>query len=177
MKKQFNNKPKKEKKPEEPKFYDLEQSSLDLVNDTIGKMALAFNIKTKLIGVSKQKTLIKIQKCSPVFQHISAIDLLIYINEDYLVALEGESADILIHQELDRLEMDISKGTFKLGKFRLQTNEGILNKYGIDAVAKANQLSDLYEKQTKDGHEFDKNSEDVQKKLKSNKKSGVEFLE
>ncbi len=177
MKKPFGNKPKKEKKPEEPKFYDLEQSSLDLVNETYNKMALPFNIKTKVIGVSKQRSLIKIQKCSPIIQYVSAIDLIIYINEDYLIALEGESADILICQELDRLEMDVNKGTFKLGKFRLQTNEGILNKYGIDAVAKANQLSDLYEKRDKDGQEFNKDSEEIQKKLKSNKKTGVEFLE
>lgn len=173
---------KKEKTPkapkvEEPKFYDLEENSIEQINNIIDSMSFPFNIKRKIIGVSNQKCLIKLAKTSPITTHLSGIELLICINEDYLVALEEECSKILIHQELDRIETDIQKGSFKLGKFKLQTNEGILHKYGIDAVAKANQLSDLYTKQKKDSDEtFDINSENVQHKVKLNKTKDVEFL-
>ena len=52
-----------------------------------------------------------------------------------------------------------------------------MHKYGIDAVAKANQLSDLYTKQKKDSDEtFDINSDNVQQKVRLNKTKDVEFL-
>lgn len=159
----------------ESKFYDLSEDSILKIEEAFEKMALPFNLKKKLIGVNKQKALIKLQKVNPITQHVSGLDLLIMINEDYLAALEGENADILINQELDRLEFDINKGTFKIGKFKLQTTEGVLKKYGIEAVAKANQLSELYKQQKDDDQEFDQNSDNVKKKIKSVKKSSVEF--
>jgi hypothetical protein len=162
-------------KNDEPNFYDLGQDSLDTINTIIDSLSLPFNIKKQIMGVTKQKKLIKLQKVNPVTYHMTGVELLIFINEDYLIAMEGENAKILIHQELDLIETDIAKGTFKLGKFRLQTNEGILNKYGIEAVANANQLSDLLTKQKKDGKETDLSTDEVKKKLKANKKSSVEF--
>lgn len=165
-------KEKKEKKEELPKYYDLQDETVDRVNSVIDKMSLPFKLKTKMIGVNKQKQMLKIQKASPVLSHFMDIDLVIYVNEENLEFLDETSANILIHQELDRLEMDIEKGTIKIGKFRLQTNEGILNKYGIEAVAKANQLSELVHKQKKDA-----DSDDIKLETKKAKKQSVEFDE
>lgn len=161
-------KEKKEKKEELPKFYDLSQDTIDSVNAIIDKMSLPFKIKCKMIGVSKQKQVVKLQKANPMLSHFMDIDLVISVNEDNLILLDELSSTILIHQELDRLETDIEKGTIKISKFRLQTNEGILNKYGIDAVAKANQLSELVNKQKEDA-----NADGI--KLETKKKVSVEF--
>jgi hypothetical protein len=126
------------------------------------------------------KKLIKLQKTNAVTEHLTALDLAIFINEDYLVKLEAKNAEILMWQEIDRLQFDINKGTFKIAKFPLQTTTGVLKKYGIDAVAEANELSELYTKQKKDGQdgaentEFDVNSPTV--KAKVTKKKDVEFL-
>lgn len=169
---------KKEKKEEKPKFYELAAETIEDVEKVMGNMSIPFKIKTKYVGVSRQNTLIKLKKASPEVQYTTNIDMFVFMNEDFLDNLDEEAIKILMHQELDKLNFDIAKGTFKLGKFRLQTNEGILNKYGIDAVARANQLSELYHKQAKDNDgttKFDPNSADVQAKLKANKKAGVEF--
>lgn len=168
-------KEKKEPKEKKPKFYDVSQDTIDEVEKVLDKMSLPFKIKMKYIGVNKQNTLIKLQKSNPAVQYATDIDLFVFLNEDFANNLDESSVHILIHQELDKIVPDINKGTFKLGKFRFQTNEGIVNKYGIDAVARANQLSELYDKQSKDGQEFDVNSDDVKTKLKLNKKAGVEF--
>lgn len=168
----------KEKKEEKPKFYDLSQDTIDQVQNVMDKMSIPFKLSIKYIGVSKQNTLIKLAKANPFVQYSTGLDLFIFINEDFAINLDDESNNILIHQELDKLNFDVQKGTFKLGKFRLQTNEGILNKYGIDAVARANQLSELFDKQSKDSDgstRFDVNSDEIKNKLKSNKKSSVEF--
>jgi hypothetical protein len=134
----------------EEKFYDLDQDTLDVINDIVDNMALPFSLQIKYIGNTKLKNVIKLQKTSDYVQHLTSIDLIVFINEDYFNALEGESSKILIHQELDRLEFDINKGTFKIGKYRLQTTEGVLIKYGIEAVSQANQLSELYTQQKAD---------------------------
>ena len=159
----------------ESKFYDLQQESIDLVNEQIGKLALPFNLKIKMIGNKKLKTMIKLSKISDVNQYMTGFDLLIQINEDYLEAFEGDSASILIYQEIDRLSFDIAKGTFKIGKYPLQTTPGVLKKYGIDAVAKANQLSDLYKSQKDDAQDDADAQKDAAKKVKANKKSSVDF--
>lgn len=159
---------------EESKFYDLDQDTLDVINDIIDNMALPFNLRIKYMGNSKQKTLIKLQKLSDVMVHLTTVDLIIFINEEYFDSLENNST-ILIHQELDRLEFDINKGTFKIGKYPLQTTTGVLKKYGIDAVAEANQLSELYSQQKKDSDEETTqfNLDEAKRKLTKNK---VEFL-
>lgn len=161
----------------ESKFYDLSEDTLDQVKKVIDKMALPFNIKIKYLGNSKLKKLIALKKASDELVHINAIDLLLYINEDYLMKLEALNAEILLTQELDRLQFDIASGKFKIAKFPLQTTAGVLKKYGIEAVAEANELSELFTKQVKDGKkdEFDVNSGEY-KVAKVKKKKDVEFL-
>ena len=158
------------------KFYDLSEDSLSKVKEVIDRMALPFNIKIKYMGNSKLKKVIQLKKASDELSYINAIDLIVYINEDYLIKLEEKNAEILLTQELDRLEFDINSGKFKIAKFPLQTTAGVLKKYGIEAVAEANELSSLYTKQKKDGQdtEFDINSPEAKTKYK--KKKDVEFL-
>lgn len=159
----------------EEKFYDLGEDTINLINEIIDNMALPFTLKIKYMGNAKMKNLIKLQKFSDAVAHITDIDLVIFINEDYLISLEDDNAKILIHQELDRLEFDINKGTFKLGKFPLQTTEGVLIKYGIEAVARANKLSDLYTDQLSDKENDNKdfNVNDIQ----TRSIKGVQFLD
>jgi hypothetical protein len=160
----------------ESKFYDLSEDTLSKVKAVINQMALPFNIKIKYMGNNKLKKVIQLKKASDELIYINAIDLIVYINEDYLIKLEDKNAEILLTQELDRLEFDINSGKFKIAKFPLQTTAGVLKKYGIEAVAEANELSQLYTKQKKDGKdsEFDVNATDI--KLKVKKKKDVEFL-
>jgi len=160
-------------KEKEPKFYDLSEDTIELVQSILNGLALPFNLKIKYMGNSKMKNLISLNKASDIVQHITAYDLFIFINEDYLIKLEEENSKILIHQELDRLEFDIAKGTFKIANFPLQTTIGVLKKYGIEAVAEANQLVELFSQQKADKAEDDENMES---KVKSIKKS-VEFLD
>jgi len=156
------------------KFYELSEDSLELVENVIEKISMSFNIKIKIIGNAKMKKLVEIKKHSDYDVYLNNIELSIFINEDYLIKLEEKIAEILIFQELDRLEFDLSKGTFKLGKFQLQTNPGVLKKYGIDAVAEANQLVDLFTQQKADGAD---DQFDVNTTPKKSIKKDFEFLE
>lgn len=152
-------------------FYELSQDTLDTVKQLLEKMALPFSLKIMYLGTTKQKSLIKLKTASKEFQYKNGIDLIMYINEDYLIKLEPQNGEILIYQELDRLEFSIEKGTFKIGKFKLQTNPAVLNKYGIQEVADANELTFQFTKQKNDS-DSELESIDTPKKKRKN----VEFL-
>lgn len=165
----------------ESKYYDLSEDTQKEIQAIMDKLALPFNIKIKYLGDSKMKKVIKLQKANDVTSHLTKIDLLVFINEDYYINMEAKGSEILVYQEFDRLAFDIAKGTFKIGNFILQTNPGVLKKYGIDAVAEANQLTDLYTQQKKESDADAKQSKEDGKigfKFKKTaSKSSVEFLD
>ena len=74
-------------------------------------------------------------------------ELLVSFNEDYFDAFDDEAKDILIDQELALVEFNLEKGTLKIGRPDLVTSSGIIRKYGVDAVGRANQVKDLYTSQ------------------------------
>jgi hypothetical protein len=59
----------------------------------------------------------------------------------------------LIEQEIDKVSIDAQSGKIKMIKPDLTTFSAIINKYGVDKVAKANQVEELYQQQVKDGKE------------------------
>lgn len=132
-------------------FVDLEQ-----------KLSLPLDTKYVYQADNKQKTLIKIVKIVDRYSVLLKADLLISFNEDYFDAFDDEARNILIDQELALIEFDIDKGTLKLGKAELITSYGIIKKYGVTAVERANQVRDLYNAQQ---------AEKEKEKTKNNKKN------
>ena len=154
----------------EPKFYELGEDTVKFVKDIISEMALPMMFNIEIVGTSKLKGLVKLQKANDLMSYFaSGVNLLILINEDYFITLDEEISKILIYQELDRISYNLEKGTFKLEKFKLQTNPGVLKKFGIDAVANANQIADVYAEQKADADqdEIDQNVANVAFKNKS----------
>jgi len=123
------------------------------------KMALPIDIKYVYQADSKQKTLIKIVKVPDRYSELLKADLLISFNEDFFDAFDDESRDILIVQELTLIEFSIDKGTVKLVKPDLMTSTGVLKKYGVEAVERANQVRDLFNKQQEDKNKDKRNKQ------------------
>ena len=57
---------------------------------------------------------------------------------------------ILIEQEIDKININVETGKIKLGKTDLNTFSSIVNKYGVEKVARANKVEELYKEQKKD---------------------------
>jgi hypothetical protein len=55
--------------------------------------------------------------------------------------------------EIDKISVDTQSGKIKLIKPDLTTFSSLISKYGVDKVAKANQIEELYQQQVKDGKE------------------------
>jgi hypothetical protein len=135
------------------KFYEVSEDTEKLFFNIFNKKSFPVSVKFQFIGCENQKSLIKISKINDQFSFLLEKELLISVNEDLLNVFEQESITILIEQEIDKISIDTQSGKIKMIKPDLTTFSSLITKYGVDKVAKANQVEELYQQQTKDGKE------------------------
>jgi hypothetical protein len=135
------------------KFYNLSEDTIQTFKTVFQKKSFPFNIGFQFIGSESQKNLIKINKISDQFSFILEKELLISINEDLMMVFDEESVGILIEQEIDKISVNIDTGKIKMVKPDLSTFSSLINKYGIEKIAKANKVEELYAEQKQDQDE------------------------
>jgi hypothetical protein len=135
------------------KYYELSDETISIFNEVFNKKTFPMAVRFQFIGCETQKQLIKISKMPEHFEFLLGKELLVIINEDLLRVFDDESVNILIEQELDKVSISIDTGKIKLVKPDLTTFSSIVSKYGIEKVAKANQVEELYDQQKKDGND------------------------
>jgi hypothetical protein len=135
------------------KFYDVSSDTQDTFFKVFNKKTFPLSIKFQFIGAEKQKSLIKISKLPDQYSFLLDKELLVQVNEDLISVFDEESVTILIEQEIDKISVDTQSGKIKLIKPDLTTFSSLISKYGVDKVAKANQIEELYQQQVKDGKE------------------------
>lgn len=135
------------------RFYELSE---DTINDFMSEFrtkSFPIEIKFQFIGDSKQKTLIKIAKIADDYSFVLQKELKVTINEDLLNAYDEESIQILFEQEIDKININLDSGKIKLVKTDLNTFSGLVNKWGVEKVARANKVEELYQEQQKDSRD------------------------
>lgn len=135
------------------RFYELSEDTINDFYNTFNKKSFPISIKFQFVGDSKQKALIKISKIADDFSFILGKELKISINEDLLSVFDEESITILFEQEIDKININIDSGKIKLVKTDLNTFSSLVNKYGVEKVAKANKVEELYHEQQKDAQQ------------------------
>jgi hypothetical protein len=150
---------KKFKKTDKPKAVKAEKYH-QLGEDTIAeferlydKISLPFKLRIKYIGQSDLKSLVKLKRVTGEWKFVTELDLIVFINEKMMDDLDEQNREVLVLQELEKLSVDIDKGEIKLSKPDLTTFSSLIKKYGIDIVAKANNLSELTLSQYADNSE------------------------
>jgi hypothetical protein len=135
------------------KFYSLSNETIDTFKSVFNKKSFPFNVGFQFVGSESQKNLIKISKMPDQFAFILEKELLISINDDLMSVFEEESIQILMEQEIDKISVNMDTGKIKMIKPDLTTFSGLINKYGIEKVAKANKVEELYAEQKQDAEE------------------------
>lgn len=135
------------------KFYEVSSDTQDTFFKVFNKKTFPLSIKFQFVGAEKQKSLIKISKLPDQYSFLLDKELLVQVNEDLISVFDDESVTILIEQEIDKISVDTQSGKIKLIKPDLTTFSSLISKYGVDKVAKANQIEELYQQQVKDGKE------------------------
>jgi hypothetical protein len=132
------------------KFYEVSSDTVDRFNKVFNKKSFPLSIKFQFIGSESQKTLIKMSKLTDQLVFLLDKELLVAINEDLMSVFDDESITILIEQEIDKVSIDIQSGKIKMIKPNLNTFTSLINKYGVDKVAKANSVETLFNEQKED---------------------------
>ena len=131
-------------------FYELDETTEELFMEVFNKKSFPVNINFLFIGSSKQKQLIKVAKLPDDIAFVVKKELKVTINEDLLNVFDEESITILIEQEIDKVNINMESGKIKLVGTDLNTFSSIVNKYGVEKVARANKVEELYSEQQKD---------------------------
>jgi hypothetical protein len=132
------------------KFYELSEDTIKDFYSVFSKKSFPVNIGFLFMGNEKQKELIKISKVSDVYAFALKKEILVSINEDLMNVFDEESVTILLEQEIDKININIETGKIKLVKTDLNTFSSLVNKYGVEKVARANKVEELYQEQKKD---------------------------
>ena len=132
------------------RFSEASDDAIKLFNDVFNRKSFPLPLKFQFICDIKQKNLIKIVKIPDDLSFVLNKELKITINEELLEAYDEESIVILFEQEIDKIHHNLDSGKIKLIKTDLNTFSALVNKYGVEKVAKANKVEELYQEQKKD---------------------------
>lgn len=135
-------------------FYEISEDTIEEFMDVFNKKTFPTKIEFLFIGNSKQKDLIKITKIPDDISFKLKKELKVMVNEDLMSSFDDESRTILIEQELDKVSMHSETGKIKLVKTDLNTFSSIVNKYGVEKVARANAIVNLAFEQKQDNDDF-----------------------
>ncbi len=133
------------------KFYELSEDTEEMFLNVFNKKAFPVAVRFQFVGNDKQKQLVTVKKLNDQFEFLLGKELIVSFNENLLHVFDDVSKEILIEQELDKISIDPNSGKVKMIKPDLSTFSGIITKYGVEQVARANQITELYDQQQKDG--------------------------
>lgn len=137
-------------------FNELSEDVIEYYNELEKKLSFPTDLKIIFQSDAKQKTLLKIVKIPDRYSVLLKADLLVSFNEEYFDSFDDEAKTILIDQELALLEFNYEKGTLKIGKPNIMTSNSIFDKYGNDAVKRANQMIILLKEQLEEKEKEEK---------------------
>jgi hypothetical protein len=131
-------------------FYEVSEVTIKTFFEIFNKKSFPVSIGFQFIGNEKQKELIKVTKIADPYAFLVKKEILVSINDDLMSVFDEESITILMEQEIDKININIETGKIKLVKTDLNTFSSIVNKYGVEKVARANKVEELYQEQKKD---------------------------
>jgi hypothetical protein len=131
-------------------FYEVSEDTIKTFFEIFNKKSFPVSIGFQFIGNEKQKELIKVTKIADPYAFLVKKEILVSINDDLMSVFDDESITILMEQEIDKININIETGKIKLVKTDLNTFSSIVNKYGVEKVARANKVEELYQEQKKD---------------------------
>ena len=137
-------------KKDAPKFEDASEDVIEGFNLILQKLDLPFTFKACYLSSTKQKKMVTMKRLPAEYSKLLDKDVLIVFNESMYQPLDDLSKEILFEQEIAKISLDMENGNIKTVKPDLNTFSGLIKKWGIDAVAKANQVESLLSQQIDD---------------------------
>lgn len=128
-------------------FYELDEDIIDFFKEVEKDFAFAISVKYTYQANNKQKKLIEIKKLPDNIAVILKSELLVSVNEDYFNKLDEEIDKILFEQELDKIQMNLEKGSIKVKQPGLKTSVNLVKKFTYEKVERAFETQRLLSEQ------------------------------
>jgi len=126
-----------------PRYFEVSEEFIQFFNEIFNKKSFPIDIKFKFLGDTKLKKVVSLAKLSEKIQVITVAQVLVEVNEDLFDKFDALTNTLLIETELDKISINMETGKIKTNKLNLVTSTGVVNKFGIEAVMRANQVEQM----------------------------------
>lgn len=136
------------------KYYELNDDVIKFFYSCFNEFNIPLDLKFTFLGDNTQKQLIKMIKIPPQYAKLLNKDILVIINE-YMYDLFNENDNsneinkILFDQQIDLIEYNLEKGTFKISKPSINLTNHSIKKYSFEKVKNAIELEKIILNKTK----------------------------
>ena len=118
-------------------FYELDEDIIDFFKSIEKDFAFAMSFKYTFQSNTKLKKLIEIKKLPDNMAVLLNSEVLVSVNEEYFNKLDEEINKILFEQEIDKIHLNLEKGTIKIVQPNLKTTTGLVKKFSYEKVERA----------------------------------------
>lgn len=122
----------------------------EITNDTIietfqeilKSKYIPVDINFQFTAVVKGKKLIDIKKVPENLEDVLGKQLQVIVNEEIYDKMDDKSIEIIFEQEIEKISYNMNTGKISLTNPKLAVFPGIVNKYGIDDIARAYEIEE-----------------------------------
>lgn len=136
------------------KYKEASDDVVEFFESRMDLFVFSFDISFICLCDNKQKQLVKLTKIPEQYSILLKKQLLVTINEEYFDAFSTEDEEvlkILIDKEIDKIETNSDKGTFKINNnVSFNANIGFIEKYSYEKVKRSIEIEKLFEEQKND---------------------------
>lgn len=118
-------------------FYELHEEIIKFFKEIENEFAFAMSFRYTFQTNNKLKKLIEIKKLPDNIAVLLNSEVLVTINDDYYSKLDEEIIKILFEQEIDKIHINLEKGTIKIVQPNLKTTTGLVKKFSYEKVERA----------------------------------------
>lgn len=118
-------------------FYELDEDIIDFFKNIEKDFAFPINVTYTFQTNTKLKKLVEIKKIPDNIAVLLNTEVLVTVNEDYFNKLDEEIQGILFEQEIDKIHMNLEKGTISIKQPSLKTSVGLVKKFSYEKIERA----------------------------------------
>ena len=118
-------------------FHELDQDTKDFFKSIEKGCSFSMDVKYTFQSNDKLKKLIEIKKLPDNIAVLLNSEVLVTVNEIFFDQMDEEINKILFEQEINKIHLDLEKGTVKIVQPDLKTTTGLVKKFSYDKIERA----------------------------------------
>lgn len=130
------------------KYQKLEDESIiEAFNTILKSKYFPIDINFQFTAITKGKKLIELKRIPESLESVINKHIQVIVNEEIYDKMDDKSIEIIFEQEIERISFNMKTGKISLSNASLKVFPGIVEKYGIEDIARA---YDIEEASTKE---------------------------